>query len=83
MQFGEKGYLALAFMSSSMEVKTETQTWPECGGRNRCRGCGWVLLTGLLCFLWLSQLLSYRTQAYQPMDGTTHNGMGPPPPITN
>jgi hypothetical protein len=23
-------------------------------------------------------LLSYRTQDYQPRDGTTHNGLGPP-----
>ena len=34
-------------------------------------------LTGLL------NLLSYRTQDYQPRDGTTHNGLGPPPSITN
>ena len=28
-------------------------------------------------------LLSYRAQDYQPRDGTTHNGLGPPHLITN
>jgi hypothetical protein len=27
----------------------------------------------------LLSLLSYRTQDYQPRDGTTNNGLGPPP----
>jgi hypothetical protein len=31
----------------------------------------------------LHSLLSYRTQDDQPRDGTTHNGLGPPPLITN
>ena len=31
----------------------------------------------------LGSLLSYRTQNYQPRHGTTHNGLDPPPPITN
>jgi hypothetical protein len=35
---------------------------------------------------WLSSpdllsLLSYRTQDYQPRDGTTHNGLDPPPNV--
>jgi hypothetical protein len=28
----------------------------------------------LACFPCLAQLLSYKTQDYQPRDGTTHNG---------
>ena len=32
---------------------------------------------------WLAQLLSCRTQGHQARDGTTHNGLGPPRPITN
>jgi hypothetical protein len=28
-------------------------------------------------------LLSYRTEDHQPKDGTTHNGLDPPPLITN
>jgi hypothetical protein len=32
----------------------------------------WLASPGLL------SLLSYRTQDYQPRDGTTHNGLGPP-----
>ena len=31
----------------------------------------------------LLSLLSYRTQDYHPRDGTTHNGLGPAPLITN
>jgi hypothetical protein len=37
----------------------------------------WLAPHGLL------GLLSYRTQDHQPRDGTTHNGLGPPPSITN
>jgi hypothetical protein len=36
----------------------------------------WLASPGLL------SLLSYRTQDYQPMDGTTHNGPDPLPFIT-
>jgi hypothetical protein len=32
----------------------------------------WLASSGLL------RLISYRTQDYQPRDGTTHNGLGPP-----
>jgi hypothetical protein len=31
----------------------------------------------------LLSLLSYRSRDYQPRDGTTHNGLGPPYLITN
>ena len=37
----------------------------------------WLVLHGLL------NLLSYRTQDHQPRDGTTHNGLDPPPLITH
>jgi hypothetical protein len=37
----------------------------------------WLAHHGLL------NLLSYRTQDHQPRDGTTYNGLGPPPLITN
>jgi hypothetical protein len=37
----------------------------------------WLASPGLL------SLLSYRTQDYQPRDGPTHNGLGPPTLITN
>ena len=33
----------------------------------------WLAPKGLL------SLLSYRSQDHQPRDGTTHNGLGPPP----
>ena len=33
----------------------------------------WLASSGLL------SLLFYRTQVYQPRDGTTHSGLGPPP----
>jgi len=31
----------------------------------------------------LQSLLSYRPQDFQCRDGTTHNGLGPPPFVTN
>jgi hypothetical protein len=37
----------------------------------------WLAPHGLL------RLLSYRTQDHQAKDGTAHNGLGPPPSITN
>ena len=60
------------------EVRTGTQARLEPGGRSWCRGHGRALLThGLL------GLLSYRTQDHQPSYDPTHNGLGPPPLITN
>lgn len=46
-------------------------------GRSQCRSHGKVLLTVSL------SLLSHRTWADLPKDGSTHNGLGPPPLITN
>jgi hypothetical protein len=37
----------------------------------------WLAPRGLL------NLLSHRAQDHQPRDGTTHNGLGSPPSITN
>ena len=37
----------------------------------------WLASPGLL------SLLSYRSHIYQPRDGITHNGLGPPPLITS
>jgi hypothetical protein len=36
-----------------------------------------------LASLGLFSLLPYRTQDYQPRDGTTHNGLGSPPLISD
>jgi hypothetical protein len=38
----------------------------------------WRDVTYWLAFPGLLGLLSYRTQDYQPRDGTTHNGLGSP-----
>ena len=35
----------------------------------------------LACSSWLTQLLSYRIQYHQSMDGSAHNGLGPSPLI--
>ena len=40
----------------------------------------WCLLA---CIPWFAQPISYRTQDHQPRDGTSHNGLGPDPLITN
>ena len=41
------------------------------------------MLTDQLASPGLLSLLSERTQDHQPRDGPTHNGLGPPPLITN
>ena len=38
----------------------------------------WKVVTYWFAFPGLLSLLSYRTQDYQPRDGTTHNGLGHP-----
>jgi len=43
----------------------------------------WKDVTSWLSFPSLLSLLSYRTQDYQPRDGTTHNGLGPTLLITS
>jgi hypothetical protein len=79
-QAEEEGFiwLTLPHCSPSLKkVRTGTQTGKKLGGRSWCRGHGGVLLTGLF------SLSSYRTQDHQLRDGTTHNGLGPSPSITN
>jgi hypothetical protein len=76
---GRKGFIWLILLhhsSSSKEIRAGIHTGLEPGGRSCCRSHGRVLLSGLL------NLLSYRTQNYQPKNGTTHNELGPPPSIT-
>jgi hypothetical protein len=51
-------------------------------GRNLKAGADAEAMEGAaycLAFPDLLSLLSYRTQDYQPRDGTTNNGLGPPP----
>ena len=54
--------------TSPKEVRTGTQAGQEAGADAEAMG-GCHLLACL-------SLLSYRTQVYQPRDGTTHNGLG-------
>jgi len=68
--------------SSPKEVRTGTHTGQELEGRGWCRGHGGVQLTGLLS-LACSVCFIKEPQDYQPRDGTTHNGLGPPTLITN
>jgi hypothetical protein len=58
--------------SSPKEVRTGIQAGQEAGAdAEAMEGC--FLLA---CFPWLAQL-AYRTQDYQPRDGTTHKGPSP------
>jgi hypothetical protein len=63
--------------SSPKEVSAGTQAGQESRGRSWCRDYGGMLLNWLAS-LGLLSLLSYRTQDYQPRNGTVHNGLGPP-----
>jgi len=72
----KQGFIQLTLphcYSSPKEVKTGTQAGQEAGADTEAME-GRYLLT---CFSWLS-LLSYRTQDYQPREGTTHNGPSHP-----
>jgi hypothetical protein len=70
---GEKDLFSLHFphcCSSPKEVRTGTQAGPEAGAdAETMEGCYLLASPGLL------SLLPYRTQDYQPRDGTTHNGL--------
>jgi hypothetical protein len=76
-QVGEEGLFSLYFhiavhhqRKSGLELK---QVWKQELMQRPWRDVPyWLASLGLL------SLLSYRTQDYQPRDGTTHNGMGPP-----
>ena len=64
--------------SSLKEVRAETKdrarAWRQKLMQRPWRGAAyWFAPHGLL------SLLSYRTQDHQPRDGTTYNGLGPPP----
>jgi hypothetical protein len=51
------------------KVRTGTQAGQEAGAdAEAMKGCYWLVSPGLL------SLFSYRTQDYQPRDGTIHNG---------
>jgi hypothetical protein len=50
-------------------IKKEVRTGTQAGvDAEAMEGCYWLASPGLL------SLLSYRTQDYQPRDGTTHKG---------
>jgi hypothetical protein len=58
--------------SSPKEVRTGIHAGQEAGADAEVMdGCYWLASTGLL------SLLSYRTQDFQPRDGTTHKGPFP------
>ena len=71
----------LSYTSTSLfitkEIRTGTQIQQESGGRSRGRSHGGVLFHGLL------SLHSHRIQDHPTRDSATHNGLSPPPSITN
>jgi hypothetical protein len=75
-QVGAKGFIQLTLpycCSSPKEIRTGTQAVQEAGAdAEAMEGCSL-----LACFPGLLSLLSYRTQDYQPRDGTTHKGPFP------
>ena len=69
-----KGFIQLTLpyhCSSPKEIRTGNYASQEAGAD--AEAMEGMLLTGLLS---LACLLSYRTQVYQPRDGSTHNGLG-------
>ena len=66
--------------SPSLEkVRTGIQAGQESGGKSGCRGHGRLLLAPHS----FHSLLTYRTEAHQPRDGTIHSGLGPALLLTN
>jgi hypothetical protein len=71
--------------TSHIAVHPQRKSGPELtqgrnlgAGAEAWRGAAyWLASPGLL------SLFSYSIQDYQPRDGTTHKGLGPPPLITN
>ena len=77
---GAKGYYGLYFHISVHYGRKLRQELKQ--GRNLEAGADAEAMEGAAYWLpspGLFSLLSYRTQDYQPMDGTTHNGLDPPP----
>ena len=70
----------LLFITKGSQDRNSSRagTWRQKLIQRPWRGAAyWIASPGLL------SLLSYRTQDYQPRDGATHNGLDPPPFITN
>jgi hypothetical protein len=73
---GRKGFIQLTLpycCSSPKEVRTGTQAGQEAGDDAEL----WRDVTYCLASFGLLSLLSYRTQDYQPRDGTTHKRSSP------
>jgi hypothetical protein len=71
----ERDVFSLHFHTAVHHQRKSAQELKQ--GRNLEAGADTEAMKGcylLACFSWLAQLLSYRTQDYQPKDGTTHNG---------
>jgi hypothetical protein len=76
-QLGRKGFIQFALpycCSSPKEVRTGTQAGQEAGAYG---GRPWRDVLYGLASPGLLSLLSYRTQDYQPRDGSTYKGPFP------
>ena len=81
---GKKGLSGLYFHIAAHHQRKSGQELRL--GRNLEAGADAEVIEGcclLACSHGLLSLLSYRTQDHQPIDGTTHNSLGPPSSITN
>ena len=78
--WGGKGLLGSHCQSSSLEVRSSSRagTW-----RQELMQRPWKSVAFWLTPHDLLNLLSDRTQNHQPRDGPIHNGLGPPPSISN
>jgi hypothetical protein len=79
-KMGRKGFIWLTFpqhCTSVKGVRKGTHTGQELIQRPYKGDAYWLVPHGLL------SLLSYTTLDCWPMDGPTHNGLDPPPSVTN
>ena len=81
---GRKGFIWFTLPHSSPSWKEVIQELKQ--GRNLEAGADAEAMEGAAYWLPMvcsASLLSYRTQNYHLRDGSTHNGLSPPPLITN
>jgi hypothetical protein len=75
--WGRKGFIQLIFPHCCWSPK-QVRTGTQAGHKARADGEAIERCYLLVCFCGLLNVLSYRTQDYQPRDGTTHNGLSHP-----
>jgi hypothetical protein len=80
---GGKGFFSLCFYITDHHQKKSGQELKQGGDlEQELMQSPWRVAAYWLAPHGFLSLFSYRTEVYQPRDGFTHNGLGPPQSIT-